>query len=482
MKKIFLFGTMMAALTLASCSSSDDSQQTAGSGGQERPVAVTRTPVGFDAYTGRSVTRAGLAGDLTDTQLKLEQANNGGFGVFAYYTDLKKYDQTYVPNFMYNQGVFWNETTGAWEYSPVMYWPNEYGSNAQSDDEDKVTFFAYAPYVAHESAAAGRVDTSTDPTAATWGITGFSSNSTAGDPLVRYIVSFDPAKTVDLCWGVVGTEQANDWQLIQTNAAQTGLTAGKPWLDVEHPKGISQKLKFTFNHALSQLNVQVDADVDVTEHDGANEGTLTASETKIYVRSISFTGLATQGSLNLNNSTANQALWLDYGGTTDLPYGQSVTINDGRRDGREGAENAAADNELPQGLNPAVVQNTGSTTTGVTTALQNLFNPGDTGSDEQKLARPVYVIPTGEAMTVTIVYDVETWNQDLPGYISDGTTHGLSVENRISKTVNFGGAGMVSGKKYTLKLHLGMNSVKFDAIVSDWDNTDNTENAWLPSN
>ena len=482
MKKIFLFGTMMAALTLASCSSSDDSQQTAGSGGQERPVAVTRTPVGFDAYTGRSVTRAGLAGDLTDTQLKLEQANNGGFGVFAYYTDLKKYDQTYVPNFMYNQGVFWNSTSSLWEYSPVMYWPNEYGSNAQSDDEDKVTFFAYAPYVAHESAAAGRVDTSTDPTAATWGITGFSSNSTAGDPLVRYIVSFDPAKTVDLCWGVVGTEQANDWQLIQTNAAQTGLAAGKPWLDVEHPKGISQKLKFTFNHALSQLNVQVDADVDVTEHDGANEGTLTASETKIYVRSISFTGLATQGSLNLNNSTANQALWLDYGGTTDLPYGQSVTINDGRRDGREGAENAAADNELPQGLNPAVVQNTGSTTTGVTTALQNLFNPGDTGSDEQKLARPVYVIPTGEAMTVTIVYDVETWNQDLPGYISDGTTHGLSVENRISKTVNFGGAGMVSGKKYTLKLHLGMNSVKFDAIVSDWDNTDNTENAWLPSN
>ena len=482
MKKIFLFGTMMAALTLASCSSSDDSQQTAGSGGQERPVAVTRTPVGFDAYTGRSVTRAGLAGDLTDTQLKLEQANNGGFGVFAYYTDLKKYDQTYVPNFMYNQGVFWNETTGAWEYSPVMYWPNEYGSNAQSDDEDKVTFFAYAPYVAHESAAAGRVDTSTDPTAATWGITGFSSNSTAGDPLVRYIVSFDPAKTVDLCWGVVGTEQASDWQLIQTNAAQPGLTAGKPWLDVEHPKGISQKLKFTFNHALSQLNVQVDADVDVTEHDGANEGALTASETKIYVRSISFTGLATQGSLNLNNSTANQALWLDYGGTTDLPYGQSVTINDGRRDGREGAENAAADNELPQGLNPAVVQNTGSTTTGVTTALQNLFNPGDTGTDEQKLARPVYVIPTGEAMTVTIVYDVETWNQDLPGYISDGTTHGLSVENRISKTVNFGGAGMVSGKKYTLKLHLGMNSVKFDAIVSDWDDTDNTVNAWLPSN
>ena len=472
MKKMFLLTALTAAM-LASCSSSDDVTATAPPDGGT--AAVQPVAVGFDAYTGRTVTRAGQAGDLTDTQLRYTKANGGGFGVFAYYTDLKKYDQTYVPNFMYNQGVFYS--AGTWSYTPVMYWPNEYGSNAQSDDEDKVTFFAYAPYVAHESPAAGSIDTSTDATAATWGITGFSRNTTSGDPMVRYIASFDPAKSVDLCWGVVGDADATTWNLIQSGSAQSGLTAGKPWLDVEHPKDINQNLKFTFLHALAQLNVQVDADVDVTEHDGTGEGALTASETKVYVRSISFTGLAMQGSLNLNNSTAKQALWLDYSGTTDLAYGQSVTINDGRRDGREGAANADAENELPQGLNPAVIQKD-TETTGVTITLQNLFDPGE-GDDATKLARPVYVIPTGEAMTVTIVYDVETINQDLPGYISDGTTHGLSVENRITKAINL---SMVSGKKYTLKLHLGMNSVKFDAIVSDWDNTDNTENAWLPSN
>ena len=473
MKKELFLSALTAAM-LASCASSDDGLQ-APDAGQTQPVAETRTPVGFDAYTGRSVTRAGQAGDIAIAQLQKTKALGGGFGVFAYYTDLKKYDQTYVPNFMYNQGVFYNGEDGSgtldvWEYKPVMYWPNEYGSNAQSDDEDKVTFFAYAPYVETGSAAAGSIKDGLDPT---WGITGFSRNTTAGDPLVKYIASFDPAKSVDLCWGVVASSEANAWNLIQTGSAQTGFTAGKPWLDVERPQDVTQRLKFTFKHALAQLNVQVDADVDVTDHaDGVNEGTLTAAETKVYVRSVSFTGLAMQGSLNLNNSTADQALWLDYSGTTDLPYGQSVTINDGRRDGREGAANADAENELPQGLNPDVVQDTNSTTAGVITTLQNLFSGAE-------LTTPVYVIPTGEAMTVTIVYDVETKNQDLPGYISDGTTHGLSVENRITKAINL---SMVSGKKYTLKLHLGMNSVKFDATVSEWDPTANNAEAWLPGN
>ena len=469
MKKMFLMTALTAAM-LASCSSSDDVTATAPPDGGT--AAVQPVAVGFDAYTGRSVTRAGQAGDLTDTQLKYTKANGGGFGVFAYYTDLKKYDQTYVPNFMYNQGVFWKGENGdatddVWVYSPVMYWPNEYGSNAQSDDEDKVSFFAYSPYVATESAAAGSVDGE-----ASWGITGFSRNTTAGDPLVKYIASFNPDESVDLCWGVCA-DADKTWNRIQGSSQTIG--AGLPWLDVEHPKGITdQKLKFTFKHALAKLNVQIDADVDVTEHDGTGEGALTASETKIYVRSISFTGIAMQGALNLNNSKANEALWLDYSGSTDLSYGQSVTVKDGRRDGREGAASADADNELPQGLNSAIVQDTGSTTSGVTTSLQNLFAGA-------ALTTPVYVIPTGEDMTVTIVYDVETTNQDLPGYISDGSTHGLSVENRISKTISFGTpSGLVSGKLYTLKLHLGMNSVKFNAAVSDWDTPAVEEEAWLP--
>ena len=453
------------------CTNSDDTPDVPNPDG---PLVSEQVPVGFAAYADRAVTRAGKTGDMVLDALKATKANGGGFGVFAYYTDLKKYDQTYVPNFMYNQGVFWKGETGeateeAWVYSPVMYWPNESGSSAASDDEDKLTFFAYAPYVAHTSAASGSVDN------ATWGITGFSRNSTAGDPIVKYIASFNSAQTVDLCWGVCASET---WAKKQGNTNQT-MTAGLPWLDVEHPQGVAQNMTFTFKHALSQLNVQIDADADATTHDA---GQAIAANTKIYVRSISFTGIAMKGALNLNNPVANTARWLDYSGTTDLPYGESVTVKDARRDGREGASGAEATNEIPAGLNPAIVQNS-TPTDGVTHTTVNLFDPGESGTDEQKLTRPVYVIPTGEAMTVTIVYDVETVSPDLTTYLSDGTTHGSSIENKISKTITWSeGTGLVSGKKYTLNLHLGMNSVKFDAAVSAWDPSGITGAEWLPAN
>jgi len=480
--KYFFTALVVAAAMFASCASNDEMPKA------ESPTAVElgKTPVSFNVYADRGVTRGGKVGLMDLTALRETKANGGGFGVFAYYTDLKKYDQTYVPNFMYNQGVFYNGENGdagtdTWIYSPVMYWPNESGSDAQSDDEDKVSFFAYAPYVATTSPASGSVGD------ATYGITGFSRNSNAGDPLVKYIANFSTANTVDLCWGVCNEP---NWAKIQNAGSQT-MTTGLPWLDVEHPQTTTQNMKFTFKHALAQLNVQIDADADVTGH---SDGDNLDGNTKVYVRSISFTGIAMKGALNLNNTVANQALWLDYAGTTDQPYGESVTVKDGRRDGREGTTGAEATNETPAGLNPAIIQNDANNlTTGVTTKLQNLFEPavaaatpGQPTDDEiaTALTNPVYVIPTGEAMTITIVYDVETTSANLSGYISDGTTHGSSVENRITKTIYYSGDGLSleSGKKYTIKLHLGMNSVKFDADVDSWDNTIINTNGWLPSN
>ncbi|MBQ3751983.1 MAG: fimbrillin family protein, partial [Prevotella sp.] len=288
MNKKILFYLMMSVL-MAGCAAGDSESL-----GDKPPVGATsdgKYAVGFNAYANRAVTRAGYAGTLTIDQLQQAQGDLGGFGVFAYYTDLKKYDQTYIPNFMYNQGVFYSG--GNWQYTPVMYWPNEYGSDAGSDDEDKVSFFAYAPYVHHSSPAAGSVDGDTS-----WGITGFSRNTTAGDPIVKYIASFNPAQSVDLCWGVC--DQAS-WNRIQNNGSQS-MTTGLPWLDVEHPQGVNQKMTFTFKHALSQLNVQIDADADGLTHDASGD---IADGTKIYVRSISFTGIALKGALNLNNTVAN---------------------------------------------------------------------------------------------------------------------------------------------------------------------------------
>ena len=491
MKKIYLFAALAAML--AACSENDLTkenaavQQTGGEG----------TAVTFDVYTNRATTRAGWAGEVTTNGLR-EQTNEAaklgasGFGVFGYYTNNNTYDQQAIPNFFYNQQVKYDGA--AFSYEPVKYWPNEYGQTAISDDADKVTFFAYAPWV-EVVPSTGKVKE--DAEAQKWGINSMTRNSATGDPLVKYLVSFDPTHSVDLCWGVCDD---TSWPRVLTGSTQeiNENKPGFPWKDVERPADAtgSQKLKFTFKHALSKLNVQIDTYVDGVSASNVSTGT------KVYVRSITFEGLADKGALNLNNTEAgaNKAYWMEYAGTNDLVTGESVTIYDGRKDGKEGTLGGEATNEKVLGLNPNLVQSTlwksTPNTEGVLGAAQNLFrkwNP--TGGADGKgayeaagLFEPVYVIPTGDAVKVTIVYDVETADGNLSTYLSDGEQTGSSIENRITKSITFGKDAsnnlvekLESGKAYTLKLHLGMNSVKFDASVSTWE--DNAANdVDLPAN
>lgn len=454
----------IAAVTFAACSNSDD--ETASQVQNPKTALNEEIPVGFDTYMQRGVTRGGTAGSIDLTALQAS-----GFGVFAFYTNANEYDPQAVPNFMYNQAVEYADSK--WGYTPVKYWPNEHGDKAISDDADKLTFFAYAPYVEVVPSTGKLADVAGGKDK--WGITGMSRNSANGDPLIKYIASFEKTKTVDLCWGVYDEVSPYSWT---TNAGGNQSLAdlvGLPWKNIQRPDGVSgQNVKFTFKHALAQLNVQIDHDADVTAH--ADEETGVAAATKVYVRSISFTGMATKGSLNLNNTEGNKALWLDYNGTADLESGEVVTIYDGRKDGKEGTAGAVASNEKTLGLNSILISDNGNTTSGVTKDLKNLFAGMDDEND------PVYIIPTGEAIEVEIVYDIETEDANLATYLSDGKTTGSRIENRIKKTVKFGEATKFeNGKKYTLKLHLGMNSVNFDAAVSGWDST--TEGgAELPDN
>jgi len=463
MKKKYFYAAAMAAM-LASCSS-DDLSLSSKSVKTEAPGV--EGAVNFSAYTPRSITRAGYAGVMTTEQLQKTKEQGGGFGVFGYYTDQQDYDlQISKPNFMYNQGVFYDDSK--WGYEPVKYWPNEYGADAESQDIDKVSFFAYAPYV-DVNPTTGKVTGD-----AASGITAVSRNTNTGDPIVWYKGSFKPSEAVDLCWGVVGSAADADWAIIQDNGIQR-MDVGQPWLNVQRPKGVTydeQKLKFTFKHALAQLNIQIDADPDLTAH---NEADAVATDTKVYVRSITINGLASKGSLNLNNIVANEPLWQSYYGSGSI-YSETATISDGRRDGKEGVAGATAVNETLTGLNPQIISDDGNTTTGVTHELQNLF-------DAAELTDAIYTIPTGEPITVSIVYDVETKDSLLANVISDGVTRGSSIENKITKEVVFGEDEFLkAGKKYTLLLHLGLNSVKFDAAVSEWEDNSAAGETWLPSN
>jgi hypothetical protein len=465
MKKLYLFAAL--ATMLAACSENDLTA--------EKQVVQQNAEEGavqFGAYVNRGTTRAGWAGTLT-TSTGTNNLQTEGFGVFGYYTNDELYSQNSKPEFFYNQKVYYDG--GIWKYEPIKYWPNEFGATAESQAEDKLTFFAYAPYVpvdVNTGIAQQTKDGSGNPIdELETGIISLTRNTTLGDPYVKYYASFDPEKCVDLCFGV-----AKEAFTSSVDGNYNTVKAGMPYVDVKKPK-LNDKIFFDFKHALAQLNVQIDADVDVAEH---MVGDVLDGSTKIFVREVTFEGFADKGMLNLYSETVPgedyTPKWVDLSGINEIKSGK-VTIYDGRRDGREGQVNASAPNEKPQNLNPEIISNEGNGKPGVpANELVNLFAGNAKNS-------PILVIPTGEPLSVTIVYDVETEDKNLASFLSDGRTHGSSVENKITKSITIGNEGLklIAGKSYIVKLHLGMNSVKFDAGVTEWVDASDAD-VDLPSN
>ncbi|MBF6627574.1 MAG: fimbrillin family protein, partial [Proteiniphilum sp.] len=152
----------LATITLAGCSGEEVSVI-------ERPAETAA--VLFDARMISEIQSRATTMDLTTLK---EEA----FGVLAYYTNGYNWSNASPPNFMYNQKVNWNSTK--WEYSPVKYWPIV--------PDDKVSFFAYAPYDDQMPA------TLTD----NHGIT-LSGNTLPGAPYIDFNVNTDViADQVDL--------------------------------------------------------------------------------------------------------------------------------------------------------------------------------------------------------------------------------------------------------------------------------------------
>ena len=408
--------------------------------------------VSFNVYvnraSSRALTRAGSYGIQSLDAMKA----GSGFGVFGYYSDNSMYcEELDIPNFMYNQQVIWDESASKWTYSPLKYWPNETGDDAKSAGTDRLTFFAYAPYVNVPPTSGLITDGSRT------GITRLTPSINTGGPRVRYYTSFKPAESVDLCWA---TPHFN-------------LTK----------QDIADKVVFKFQHALAALNVQIDAIVDGT----TPETSLPELDqyTRIYVRDITFEGFSRYGDFSLSDST-----WYDLDCCCELDLA-SITLHDGRRNGREGV--AATTNETPTGLNPLIIQSapytvsdpwdnaTYSTTPGVTPNSVNLFDvsvwpyadPANPTLEEiaAALAAPIYVIPNAEPLTVTITYDVETYDPKLKSErLSDGRTNGSSIQNTLTAVISPDTDGIImeAGKVYTLHLHLGMTSVKTTVDVTEW--------------
>lgn len=575
MKKVFFFA--VAAATLVACSESLNFQE-------ETNLNTKDAPINFDVYAQRTTTRAGLPGGtttgtpnaygVTTATLQTGRHATAGFGVFAYFTDNGDYDaNTSTPNFMYNEQVTYKAKTGSaladWTYEPVKYWPNEYGDGAQSDDLDKLTFFAYAPWVDVTATtgtpitkgltvsaptppevvpfAPAQVLASAEPyaswtldeykrAAAQYGltvqpatassadditnkqdivdkvtgyddaartayenyvnntlpayhqaklaydiasaeqdqkinITQLTKNSATGDPMIKYVVDFKPATSVDLLWGVAADD--NEYKGMDNKT----VGGGNCFIDMTKQNDVAKNLKWNFKHALAMLNVQICTVVDkgtpgVGTIEIGTEGNGTVdTKTKVWLRSISFGGFATQGALNLHSEDAASVAdavpnWKDYDGTRELTFGE-VTLYDGLKDGKEGTTNNLQKNEKPQGLNPKLIQQD-ATSTGVPITLTNLFYGETANINTTDVTAPIYVIPSDEPMDITVVYDIETEDPNLAGILSDGKTHGSSIQNKIKKENIFSDKKIEPGKMYTVKIYLGIESVKFDVEVTEW--------------
>ena len=521
MKKRFIYFAAAAAM-LAGCSETDELAKN-----QLSEVAEDGA-VSFSVYTNRA-TRAGEAGVMTTDALKGTANEPGpGFGIFAYHTNNSKYDErTSTPNFMYNQQVKW-DAAKKWTYDPVKYWPNEFGKNALSEDIDYVTFFAYAPYVAvspttgipvvdyngfdaeqfaqflgykaegEQTAVAdfqakeGYKDAGDAEEALKMlyakqqqgkNVTALSRNADKGDPIVNYVVDTNPQTSVDLLWGVA----AKDNGFKGLAAPEATVTEGNCYLDLSKQIGVSDSIKWRFYHALAKLNVQIIAASDIatqgTASYAANGADALAKATKIYLRSIDFTGFAMRGALNLHSEpvTTEYKLkpnWMNFDGT-DLTA-STVTFYDGLKDGKEGYTDNIATGEKPLGLNPELIEEPTTTTwakknQGIPTQqYANLFAGAKTADDA------VFVIPTNERMAITVIYDVMTRDTLLNQNLSDGITKGSRVQNKISQTLK--DLKLEAGKAYSIKLVVGIESVKIDVKVEPWDTTEAAKDVDLPYN
>ena len=423
MKQKFFIGSLALLALMASCSSSNDDLN--GGATQENNIPVT-----FSSYLGKTATsRAGTAGTITtDGANSTTSLQTEGFGLFATYTDNAEYTAATGPNFMYNTKV----STKDWTYSPLRYWPNETsttnadGKGATSEGVDRLSFFAYAPYV-EATATTGAV------TENTVGITALTANNVTTDPKVTYVVADDPSKSVDLLWGVV---PAGTTKWSNVTGTDIDIAEGKPYLNLIKPK-TNQKVNLLFKHALAKLNLNV-----VGAFDAVTGGTKDAA-TKITVASVTIegTGFKKTAVLNLNNTTANEPLWEAVDGADDIMLTVSGdNLNSKIKDsGKDEAQ----------------------TVDGVTETAQDLLN-----SDATSAQKAFMIIPSSAAdksLKVTIDYYVNTTDASL----SKGYSR---VENKITKTIT--GFAPEAGKNYTLLLSLGMTSVKVSATVSDWTTED----------
>ena len=462
MKKSIIFAAV-AAIVLAGCSKNET-----------YVVNTEKDAVSLGAYTGRTLTKGGITDDMN-----LKALAEHGFGVFATYSKTDDFETAGATNdFMYNQQVISTDEGSTWTYSPIKYWPNP--TKGQSAVDQKVSFFAYAPY-ADDAAIAD----------ATYGITGFSIDGITKHNMLSYTFSKDKPN-VDLMWGykkknVDNTDPANP---VVTYDINNNLTR------------TINNVKFIFQHLLSKLGGSQEGnpgtpnpyDDDTYKANGlvvkaspvsdptAEYGNVTLGDfggnkgTKITISKIVIGSAPVTDAISgqpvkdidgnpISYASADQTGKLDLytgefkldGAAQNIQFSQTIT-NKVDDPATPEDESTNSDSEIADCLKePASFASFADLPKGVVKKAINVYK------DE---SNPIILVPgTKPVVDITVTYFVRTYDEKLPAGYSE-------VPQTVFGRIKF--AEIKKNTKYNIVMILGLNNVAFEAEVEDWTVGTNT--------
>jgi hypothetical protein len=234
----------------------------------------------------------------TELRSSLFDINNlDTVGVFGYYTGAERWDwlsvnaqQTLLPDYFCNKQMV--KSGGIWSYDPPQkYWPN--------DPDSKISFFAYAPYIAAD--ANGNILTPGMLTP--YPLT----KADFGIPSVTYVVPLRQEDQIDLLWSAM-------WDMTKANSNGTVL--------------------FAMNHALTQISFSAALD---TSEIGKKK------DYRAKVIDISITGVHGNGILDLSTG-----YWTPYTNSGDSLAQYTLSLDSG--DINDCEFDADTDNGSPQVL------------------------------------------------------------------------------------------------------------------------------------
>lgn len=181
----------------------------------EETSSSSSSEINFDAYVGRNAsTRSGV----TDITFLKDTLFNSGFGVFARYNYNGK-----ILSLLDTEHVTWNKDQNHWKYTNTRFWPSE-GS---------VDFYAFAPY--NGAVKMGKLP----------------------DKLVNNPDSKDET-----------------YIYFPSNVSPVDLV----WANAENQKKTDNPVKFTFNHALARLGLDIKANQKLEK----NGAVITVEEVDLY--------------------------------------------------------------------------------------------------------------------------------------------------------------------------------------------------------